>query len=404
MRAVADITWPGVQYPHWNASCSRKARCTGCNSPSAANPSIVVTSASATVTASVMQASTRRPATCTVQAPHSPRSQPIFVPVSPNRSRKASSSVTRGSSTMTCALPLTRNVISRSSSNLTPQMYLPVCPAAQISAHFAEIYGASVIPDRAGEVPGFAVRQLQHVADGDAGDHAALGGDDHGGAAQREAHGLGGHVRVGVAERLEAGEAPGVAGAGQAAGQCPFAGPAGDQAGKRGTDEVAGRPTRPGPRTARLPATAIPGRARAARRSAPVSSSLPPRRRRWPSTAAARSGPAGRDSQSRNHFRARLRRSWLPSLSRTNIPLVSRSKASSRSCLVAGQSAAAGRGGNDVRADSRRALDGRAAIPGNGTVPVMTGGPRTARPSSRAGSPAPGAGRARCAACRVCSA
>ena len=144
MRAVADITWPGVQYPHWNASCSRKARCTGCNSPSAANPSIVVTSASATVTASVMQASTRRPATCTVQAPHSPRSQPIFVPVSPNRSRKASSSVTRGSNTMTCALPLTRNVISRSSSNLTPQMYLPVCPAAQISAHFAEIYGASV--------------------------------------------------------------------------------------------------------------------------------------------------------------------------------------------------------------------------------------------------------------------
>ena len=144
MRAVADITWPGVQYPHWNASCSRKARCTGCNSPSAANPSIVVTSASATVTASVMQASTRRPATCTVQAPHSPRSQPIFVPVSPNRSRKASSSVTRGSNTMTCALPLTRNVISRSSSNLTPQIYLPVCPAAQISSHFAEIYGASV--------------------------------------------------------------------------------------------------------------------------------------------------------------------------------------------------------------------------------------------------------------------
>ena len=144
MRAVADITWPGVQYPHWNASCSRKARCTGCNSPSAANPSIVVTSASATVTASVMQASTRRPATCTVQAPHSPRSQPIFVPVSPNRSRKASSSVTRGSNTMTCALPLTRNVISRSSSNLTPQIYLPVCPAAQISTHFAEIYGPSV--------------------------------------------------------------------------------------------------------------------------------------------------------------------------------------------------------------------------------------------------------------------
>ena len=103
--------------------------------------------------------------------------------------------------------------------------------------------------------------------------------------------------------------------------------------------------------------------------------------------------PGWPDSQSRNQARARLRRSWLPALGRTNIPLVSRAPASPRSCLVAGQSAAAGRGGNRVRADSRRALDGRDAIPGNVMTPVMTCGPRTARPSSRAGSrrPAPAA-------------
>src|SRR5271165_3606839 len=47
--------------------------------------------------ASVMQDSTRRPSTCTVHAPHSPRSHPFFVPVSASSSRKASSSVMRGS-------------------------------------------------------------------------------------------------------------------------------------------------------------------------------------------------------------------------------------------------------------------------------------------------------------------
>ena len=103
--------------------------------------------------------------------------------------------------------------------------------------------------------------------------------------------------------------------------------------------------------------------------------------------------PGWADSQSRNQVRARLRRSWLSALARTNIPLVSRSKTSPRSCLVAGQSVAAGRDGNAVLADSRRALDGRAAIPGNMIVsPLTTCGPRTARPSSRAGSPAPAPG------------
>ncbi len=47
--------------------------------------------------ARVMQDNTRRPSMWTVQAPHSPRSHPFFVPVNPTPSRNASSSVVRGS-------------------------------------------------------------------------------------------------------------------------------------------------------------------------------------------------------------------------------------------------------------------------------------------------------------------
>jgi hypothetical protein len=56
-----------------------------------------------------------------------------------------------------------------------------------------------VIPCRAGEALGLAVHQLQHVADGDISEHSALGRDDLGAAAQREAHGHAGNVRIGVA-------------------------------------------------------------------------------------------------------------------------------------------------------------------------------------------------------------
>src|SRR6266853_1423815 len=70
---TADMIWPGVQYPHWNASCSTNASCTGCSPPSAARPSIVVTSRPSQVTASVRHASTRLPSTRTVHAPQQPR-------------------------------------------------------------------------------------------------------------------------------------------------------------------------------------------------------------------------------------------------------------------------------------------------------------------------------------------
>ena len=47
---------------------------------------------------------------------------------------------------------------------------------------------------------------------------------------------------------------------------------------------------------------------------------------------------------------------------------------------------ATGRGGYRVRADSRRALEGREATPGNVMTSVMAPGSRTAPPSSRAGN------------------
>jgi hypothetical protein len=50
--------------------------------------------------ARIMQDTTRRPSICTVQAPHSPRSHPFFVPVRLSCPRSASSSVVRGSSKM----------------------------------------------------------------------------------------------------------------------------------------------------------------------------------------------------------------------------------------------------------------------------------------------------------------
>src|SRR5580704_7512565 len=104
---TADMICPGVQYPHWNASCSTNAACTGCSSPAAARPSIVVTSRPSHATASVRHASTRRPSTHTVHAPHVPWSQPFFDPVSPRCSRNASSRLTRGSILSACAWPFT---------------------------------------------------------------------------------------------------------------------------------------------------------------------------------------------------------------------------------------------------------------------------------------------------------
>lgn len=105
--ATADMIWPGVQYPHWKASCSQNARCIGCGSSPSASPSIVVTSRPSHVIASVRQASTLRPSTHTVQAPQVPWSQPFLEPVRSRCSRSASSRLTRGSSATTRPFPFT---------------------------------------------------------------------------------------------------------------------------------------------------------------------------------------------------------------------------------------------------------------------------------------------------------
>ena len=85
-----------------------KAACSGCSAPAWLRPSMVVISWPSCITASVRQALMRLPSTSTVQAPHWPRSQPFFEPVSPTTSRSASSSVTRGSSASRWSMPLMR--------------------------------------------------------------------------------------------------------------------------------------------------------------------------------------------------------------------------------------------------------------------------------------------------------
>jgi hypothetical protein len=75
---------PGVQKPHWVPSFSWKARCRRDRLPAVARPSMVSTLAPSTLCASVLQARRGSPSTSTVQAPHSPPSQPCLVPVRPS--------------------------------------------------------------------------------------------------------------------------------------------------------------------------------------------------------------------------------------------------------------------------------------------------------------------------------
>ena len=82
-RALADINCPEVQNPHCGASCSIKAFCSGSRSPEEAKPSTVVIFFPSSQTASWLHDFTVLPSTMTVQAPHSPALQPIFVPVNP---------------------------------------------------------------------------------------------------------------------------------------------------------------------------------------------------------------------------------------------------------------------------------------------------------------------------------
>src|SRR5919198_388911 len=102
--AEAETIWPGVQKPHWRASARTNAATSGCSR----SPSIVVTSRSPTVCASVMHDRAGMPSRSTVQAPQWPSPQAIFVPVRPRSSRRtyASGRPTGGSTAWTPPLTL----------------------------------------------------------------------------------------------------------------------------------------------------------------------------------------------------------------------------------------------------------------------------------------------------------
>jgi hypothetical protein len=104
------MTWPDVQKPHWKASASINACCTGSSVPSRASPSTVVTWRPVQSTASNKHAYIARPSTRTVQAPQSPMSHTFFVPVRWSAERRVSRSVRRGSSTSRCSAPLMSKV------------------------------------------------------------------------------------------------------------------------------------------------------------------------------------------------------------------------------------------------------------------------------------------------------
>ena len=81
--AVMVTRKPGVQNPHCRPWQSANACCTGDSVPSGSvSPSTVVISAPSALTASRRQERTGTPSSRTVQAPHTPCSQPTWVPVS----------------------------------------------------------------------------------------------------------------------------------------------------------------------------------------------------------------------------------------------------------------------------------------------------------------------------------
>src|SRR5690554_2466012 len=92
-RAVTTI--PGVQKPHWRAPCTRNSSWIGLRASSWDRPSIVHTAAFSACTESIRHDLVNFPSTITVQEPHTPCSQPTFVPVSRKRYRRESARLSR---------------------------------------------------------------------------------------------------------------------------------------------------------------------------------------------------------------------------------------------------------------------------------------------------------------------
>src|SRR3954465_7267146 len=127
----------------------------GCRWSPSASPSIVVISAPSWATASARQLLIRRPSAISVHAPHWPRSQPFFVPVSPSRSRRASSRVVRTSTVSRRPAPFTRRVTAAS---LTPTE-LPPRPVSKRERLLLAPRRAAGFVDR-GVAPEPVVRRL----------------------------------------------------------------------------------------------------------------------------------------------------------------------------------------------------------------------------------------------------
>src|SRR5438552_3847379 len=105
--SCATTIMPGVQKPHCRPWHTRNASCSGLSPAAGVRPSIVVTAAPSHWAASSRQARALQPSTRTVQAPHTPCSQPTWVPVRPRSSRRKSLSARRASTSRSTASPLT---------------------------------------------------------------------------------------------------------------------------------------------------------------------------------------------------------------------------------------------------------------------------------------------------------
>ena len=134
-------SWPlgsgrtGVPWVSQNASCRID------NSPGPdERPSMVVIAMPSACTATSGTRARRLPSSSTVQAPHTPCSQPACAPVSPRLSRRQSSSVVRGSTSTVRLVPLTVRVT-----------FMPGAPRTRWHAHPAMARCAKVARRRGGD-------------------------------------------------------------------------------------------------------------------------------------------------------------------------------------------------------------------------------------------------------------
>src|SRR5262245_28708055 len=102
------MTMPAVQKPHWSAWFSWNACCTGWSSfTDGARPSIVVIDPPSAWAANIVHDFTDSPSSRIVHAPHDDVSQPIFVPVRTQSSRRYCTRSVRGSTSWDCDEPFT---------------------------------------------------------------------------------------------------------------------------------------------------------------------------------------------------------------------------------------------------------------------------------------------------------